>query len=356
MRIGENFIQRGLPDSSCRVIDDTLEGNLIVRIHRQTEIGDDVLYLLALVERQSAINAVRDTLAAERFFKASALGVGAVEDGHARIVNLFMAGKMAYALCQQVGLVGLTIGLLYLNGRSHIVPAVNIFMNLVAVVMDEAVGSIHNGLGAAVVLLQFEQARTLILLLEVKDIVNVGTAEAVDTLRVIAHHAHLSVIACKEPHNLVLGIVGVLILVHQHIAEARGIAFRNIGIVIEELPGIEQYVIKIHCIRHAATGIITGIDIVNHWHTGGIVGLSQLGTSAVLRRQHECILGTADLTANMRGFVHLLVQSHFLNKCGYKRLAVRSIIYGEIGMETNAVGLVSEYAAEDAVESTHPQL
>ena len=53
------------------------------------------------------------------------------------IGNLFMAGKMAYALCQQVGLVGLAISLLYLDGRSHIVAAVDILMNLVAVVMDE---------------------------------------------------------------------------------------------------------------------------------------------------------------------------------------------------------------------------
>ena len=88
--------------------------------------------------------------------KTSALGVGTIEDGHARIVNLFMAGKMAYALCQQVGLVGLAIGLLYLDGCSHIIAAVDILMNLVAVVVDEAVGGIHNGLCAAVVLFQLE--------------------------------------------------------------------------------------------------------------------------------------------------------------------------------------------------------
>ena len=61
---GHNLAHGGVANAACRIVDDTLEGLLIVGIDGQTEVGDDILDLLALVERQAAIDAVGNAILA----------------------------------------------------------------------------------------------------------------------------------------------------------------------------------------------------------------------------------------------------------------------------------------------------
>ncbi|OAV72579.1 hypothetical protein Barb7_03081 [Bacteroidales bacterium Barb7] len=63
------------------VVDDPLQGFLIVRIDNQAEIGNHVLYLLPLVEGQAAVYFVGNAPLAESLFKEARLGVGTVENG-----------------------------------------------------------------------------------------------------------------------------------------------------------------------------------------------------------------------------------------------------------------------------------
>ena len=65
-------------DASCGIVDDTLEGLLIVRVHRQAEVRYHILHLLALVERQSAIDTVGNTILAQRLLEDTRLRIGAV--------------------------------------------------------------------------------------------------------------------------------------------------------------------------------------------------------------------------------------------------------------------------------------
>ena len=79
--------------ASCRIIDGTLESLLIVGISHETHIGHDILYLLALIETQSAIDAIRHTVLEHLFLEGTALRIGAVEDSkigvlHAEVLHL----------------------------------------------------------------------------------------------------------------------------------------------------------------------------------------------------------------------------------------------------------------------------
>ena len=80
---------RCLSYSSCRIVDDALESFLVIGIHRQSEVGDDILYFLALIERQPTINAVRHCLLAKRILKHTALCIRAVQDSKIRIFAPF---------------------------------------------------------------------------------------------------------------------------------------------------------------------------------------------------------------------------------------------------------------------------
>ena len=71
----------GVSDTPCGIVDDALDGFLVVGVCHHAIVGDDVLYLLALIKAQSAVNPVRDILLAHIFLKTAALGIGAIEDG-----------------------------------------------------------------------------------------------------------------------------------------------------------------------------------------------------------------------------------------------------------------------------------
>ena len=73
-----------LADAARGIIDDALERLLVVGVDDDAEVGDDVLHLLALVERLSAIDAIRDALLPQRLLKDARLGIGAIEHGELR--------------------------------------------------------------------------------------------------------------------------------------------------------------------------------------------------------------------------------------------------------------------------------
>ena len=81
----DNLLHRGVADSPRRIVDDAAKSLLVVGVHGQPEIGYHVLYLLALVEAQPAIDAVvaaHAHLGLTHFFlEGAALRIRAVENG-----------------------------------------------------------------------------------------------------------------------------------------------------------------------------------------------------------------------------------------------------------------------------------
>ena len=88
----------------------------------------------------------------------------------------------------------------------------------------------------AVVLLEPHDVRVGEVLLEVEDVADVGAAPAVDRLVVVADDHQVAVPAAEQLHELVLRAVGVLVLVDEHVAEARaGSASSTRGFAREHL-------------------------------------------------------------------------------------------------------------------------
>ena len=85
------------------------------------------------------------------------------------------------------------------------------------IILNDRVGRIENHPGGAVILFQLNDFDLRIILLQIENIGNLRPAPAVDALVVIAHHAHIPVFLGEQMHQLVLGGVGVLILIHRHI-------------------------------------------------------------------------------------------------------------------------------------------
>ena len=98
-----------------------------------------------------------------------------------------------------------------------------------SVVGDHCVRGVEDRLCRAVVLLEPDNVRVLEVVLELQDVADVGSAELVDRLIWVADHRQVPVLPRQQLQPAVLGVVGVLVLVDQHMPEPRGVPLANFG-------------------------------------------------------------------------------------------------------------------------------
>ena len=85
---------------------------------------------------------------------------------------------------------------------------------------DEGIGRIDYVGGRTVVQFQPECPGIGKIPLEIEYVLDLGSAEAVDRLRIVTNDTDVSAATGKLEYDLVLGHVGVLILIHHNMAEA----------------------------------------------------------------------------------------------------------------------------------------
>ncbi len=149
------------------------------------------------------------------------------------------------------GLVGHAAGLVELVGHGHQLRAgglgavgVQAFVGVAGRLGDHGIGAVQDGLGAAVVALQRHHGgRRLELLRKAQDVAHLGAAEGVDALRVVAHHGEAGAIGLQATQDGGLQAVGVLVLVDEHLVEARAQVGGQRGLGQQALPGQQQVVI-----------------------------------------------------------------------------------------------------------------
>ena len=76
----DNLAYGRIADTASRIVDNTLEGFFIVGIGNQPEIGNHILDLLALIEAQATIDAIRNAVLAHLLLKRTALRVRAIKN------------------------------------------------------------------------------------------------------------------------------------------------------------------------------------------------------------------------------------------------------------------------------------
>ncbi len=351
-----NLQHRSSPYSSCRIVDDTLDSLFIIRIRHQTEIGYDVLDFLTLVETQSAIDAIRNTLLSELLLEAAALGIGTIENGKVIILAAILALDTLHVLRHNRRLFLVAVSRLILNLLTLRILAEHILRNLVAVVFNQTVSRLNDGLGRTVVLFQFEETRALKLALIVENIIDICTTEAIDTLRIITHGTNTQLLLTELHDNRHLNVVGILILIHQDIIEAGGIFVANILMLPEELIGKRQQIIEIHGIGLLAALHVSHENLTYLRHLRPFVLLEDSRIALIGSSTHQVILRHRNLGMDGSRLILLIIQSHLLHNRLDQRARVTFIIDGKVAVEADMLSLRSQDSGEDAVESTHIEM
>jgi hypothetical protein len=169
----------GLPDAAPRRVGHPREGDDVLRVAEDRQVRDRVLDLRALVELRAADDLVADLAAHERVLEHPRLRVRPVEAGDLRARDALVDEPLD--LPHDVP--GLRVLVVELADPDLVALAdvrPQLLAHPAAVVADDAVRGVQDGLRGAVVLLQADDPGLGELVLEREDVRDVGSAEAVD--------------------------------------------------------------------------------------------------------------------------------------------------------------------------------
>ena len=184
-------------------------------------------------------------VAAERVFKTAALGVGAVKHG-----NIFQAG--AVFLHQLPDMLADPAGFFALRQQfAHFYRVAGGFIRKQALFFaffvfgNQLVGGFQNYFGGAVILLQRNGFGVLKIFFKFQNVADVGPTPRINTLVRVPHHTQFAVFGGQHAGNHILGMVGVLVFVHQYILEKVLVIIFDVLVVTQQLHGFNQQIPKV---------------------------------------------------------------------------------------------------------------
>ena len=148
----------------------------------------------------------------------------------------------------------------------------------------------------------------------------------------------------------VLGVVGVLVFVHQDVPEAPAVRFGERREGAEHVDGFGDEVVKVHGVG-LAQPLGVALEDVGH---GLFEGIVVVGGGGVGIGVDQLVLQRRDLVLDGLGRELLGVQVQGLGHLGDKPQGVRGVIDGEIGLESDVGGFLPEDAHAGRVEGGNP--
>ena len=143
-------------NTTRRIVDDATQRLLVVRIGHNTEVSNDILDFLTLIETQTPIYSIRYAIFAHLFLKRTALRIGAIQNGKIAILSPLLPTDSLYVVADDDGLLFVAVGRLQGQSFALFVLAKDILANLAFILANQGVSGLYNELCRAIVLLQLE--------------------------------------------------------------------------------------------------------------------------------------------------------------------------------------------------------
>ena len=336
-------------DAPARGVDDALEGEAVVGLVDHPQIGDGVADLQALVETRAADHPVGDAEGDEALLELAGLEAGANQDGD-RIEGLAVRLHALHLVGDDPRF------LLAVPNPAHgdllaiIAARPQGLAQAPLVARDEPGGGREDVLGRAVILLEPDHLGAGEVLLEAQDVAHLGPAPAVDGLVVVSHAADVARALGQEAQPQVLGHVGVLVFVHQDVAEAALVVAEDVRVACEQGQAMQQQVAEIAGVEGPQAFLVSGVELerTTRGELRHVVGAHLLGREpAVLPALNgaEEDAGGPALLVEVGGRDHLFQEAD---------LVVR-IQDGEVGLEAQERRVAAQDADREGVEGAEPQ-
>ena len=218
-----------------------------------------------------------------------------------------------------------------------------------AVGPDEAGGRAENMPRRAVIAFQTDHGGAGKIGFEAQNVVHFRAAPAIDGLVVIAHTAHIARPARQEAQPEILADIGVLILVHQKIAEAPVIKRQHIGIFGEDRQIVQQEIAEIAGIEDFQPLLVEPVE-----HISLAVRERPAVLLAQLFRAYAPVLPAIDEAGQMARRPALVVYPLGLEDLLDQAQLVIGIQDGEGGFQPHQLGMPAQNLRGDGVEGAKP--
>ncbi len=217
------------------------------------------------------------------------------------------------------------------------------------VLLDHRVGGREDRLGRAVVLLELDDLGLGEVALEVEDVADVGIAEPVDRLVLVAHDHQIAVLGGEQLQQPVLGPVRVLVLVDQDLAERVPPAVADLLEQLERVDRADQEVVEVHRVRGQHPFLVEGVGRGDRLLEGVVAG--RLGEGVDV---DQLVLGARDLGPDRARRVALGVDPELVDAPFQHPQRVRLVVDREAARVAEALGVGAEHPRAGGVERHHP--
>ena len=320
-----------------------------MRIKNQTQISENILNLLALIELQTADHAVGNTALNQSFLENTRLRIGAVKHSHIAQLGVFLLLQLLHALNNEARLVMLVRRFISGNQRACIIIRPQAFRLASGVIVNYGIRCIKDNLRAAVVLLQLHHLRFRIILFEVQNIADVRTTPAINALVSIAHHADIMMLGRENLRQQILRMVGVLILVDHNIIKFILILVAYLFVLLEQTQRQQQQVIEIDSVISLQLLLISSINFCYLLLMKFACGLRKF------QWRLQRVLRIADIVKNRRILKALVVKVHLLEHLLDDILRIRRIINSKIvAVCAQLVDIITQHTRTEGVEGKQP--
>ena len=344
---GGELVPRGLADPAHRGVHGAGEGDVVVGGEEEAQVGQEVLDLLPLVEAERADDPVADTGPDHRLLDQAGLVVRPVENRDlARGEGL---GQRGDDPDHGLGLVPVVARPVIVDGRAFLVLGPELRRVLAGVLLDDPAGRPQDRPGRAVVPLQLDDAGVGVVLLEFEDVPDVGAAEAVDRLVRVPDAADVAVHRRERADQAVLGVVRVLVLVHEQVPAAARVAGADLGVLLEQGERLEDQVVEVETARLPEALLVLLVAHRDHAR----VGQDRLGRE-LLRRQ-RAVLRVADLRQDRARRELALVDLEVLHRAAQDRELVGGVEDLEPRREPRPRPLAAQDPEAEGVEGPQPR-
>ena len=350
-RHGGERVDGSFSDAARGRIDHPEQGDIVVRKNRQARVGERVLHLGALVKREAAQHAIAHAARAHRLFKRARLRVRAVEHGNVngRVFAMKDADRVGNVL-------GLGFRVAPFKKRQIVsrgAGRLEIFSETPAVVRDDARGGVENFLRRAVILFQANDARAGIILVKAENVADIGAAPAVDGLILVADDAQVARLVYKQPQQVILHAVGVLIFVDVNVAETRLPGRARFRKFPQHLNGAQQEIVKIE-----SAGLAENVFVLRvHFRGGNSQGIVVLGgLRGDLRGSLRMILREADALEKAANFLARILDVQMFEGKFHGRDLVVGVKNLEIARQPEAFRFAAQQPCGKRVKRSDPRI
>ncbi len=166
----------------------------------------------------------------------------------------------------------------------------------------------------------------------------------------VADDADVAVIRRQRDDDLVLHLVGVLVLVDEHVAEAALVVAEHVGVLAEQLHRVEQQIIEVHRARLQQAGLVLGE------HLGDPLLEDHLGTVGVRPGVEPVVLGRRDAGVDGAGREPLGVEVEVAQHVAHQPHRIGLVVDRERRREAQLVGVATQDPHARRVERRDPHL